>query len=109
MRPAEGRLHITALCKHLITAVTIDLHDAFEAGEIANWPLSLALGRIDVSDARRVSAACAVAGMVLFLSVKREGASRRSPWLTLPPSLRNEPPTYLCCPCGQWRSGPSSR
>ena len=57
MRPAEGKLYVTALGEHPVTAIAVDLQDALEAGEMADRPLGLAIGRIDIDDRRRVGAA----------------------------------------------------
>ena len=56
MGPAEGELHVTALSEHPIAAITVNLQDALEAGQITDGPLGLAIRRIDVGDAGRVGA-----------------------------------------------------
>ena len=57
MGPAEGELDVAALGEHAIAAIAVDLQDAVEAGEMGDRPLGLAVGRVDVGDARRIGAA----------------------------------------------------
>ena len=57
MGPAEGELHVAALGEHPIAAIAVDLQNALEAGEVGDRPLGLAIGRIDIGDARWVGAA----------------------------------------------------
>jgi hypothetical protein len=44
MGPAEGKLHLAALSQHPVGAIAINLQDAFEAGQMVDWPLGLAIG-----------------------------------------------------------------
>jgi hypothetical protein len=57
MGPAEGELDVTTLGEDPIAAVAVNLENALEAGEMANRPLGLAVGRIEVDDARWIGAA----------------------------------------------------
>ena len=57
MGPAKGKLDGTTLSEDSVAAIAVNLQNALEAGEMADWPLGLAIGRIDVNDARRIGAA----------------------------------------------------
>ena len=57
MGPAEGELDVTTFGEDPIAAVAVNLENALEAGEMANRPLGLAVGRIEVDDARWIGAA----------------------------------------------------
>ena len=57
MRPAESEFDVAALGEDAIAGVAIDLENAFEAGEMGDRPLRLAIGRIEVDDAGRIGAA----------------------------------------------------
>ena len=57
MAPAEGKPHLALLGQHLVAAIAVDLQDALEAAQMCDRPLGLAVGRIDVGNARRIGAA----------------------------------------------------
>lgn len=54
---AEGELDLATFGKLWIGVVAIDLQDALEAGKMAEQPLGLAVGCIDIGDAGRIEAA----------------------------------------------------
>ena len=56
MAPAEGKLDGIALGQCPVSGIAIDLQDAGEAVEMAEWPLGLAVGRIDIGHTGRITA-----------------------------------------------------
>jgi hypothetical protein len=57
VHPAEGELDRATFGKLWVGVVAIDLQHALEAGEMAEQPLGLAVGCIDIGDAGRIEAA----------------------------------------------------
>jgi hypothetical protein len=57
MGPAEGELYVTTVSEDPVATVAINLENALEVGEMTNRPLGLAIGRIDVDNARWIGAA----------------------------------------------------
>jgi hypothetical protein len=49
MGPTEGELHIATLGGQAIAAVTVELQDALEAGEMGDRPLGLAIRRVTIA------------------------------------------------------------
>src|SRR5690606_32260356 len=56
MRPAEGERCAALVGQHAIAAITVDLQDTAEAGEMGDRPFGLAIRRIDISHTRRIAA-----------------------------------------------------
>lgn len=52
MRPAEGQAHGIALGQRPVSGVAVDLQDSDEALKVAQWLFSLAVGCIEIGDAR---------------------------------------------------------
>jgi len=52
MRPAERQSDVAALCEFAVTGIAIDLQDTLEALQVGDGPLGLAIGRVDIGDAR---------------------------------------------------------
>jgi hypothetical protein len=50
---AEGQPYAGLLGQHPITAIAIDVQHAGEVCGVGHWPLGLAVGRVDIGDARR--------------------------------------------------------
>lgn len=57
MRPAEGERHAVLLRQRAIAGVTVDLHDACEAGKMHERLLGFSVLRIDIDGDRRICAA----------------------------------------------------
>lgn len=56
MAPAEGELHRIALGQGTVSGIAVHLQDAGEAIEMGEWPLGLAVWRIDIGHTGRVAA-----------------------------------------------------
>jgi hypothetical protein len=56
MRPAERKLDVAALGELAVAGIAVDLQDPLEAVEMGDRPLGLAVGCIDIDDARRIGA-----------------------------------------------------
>jgi hypothetical protein len=56
MAPAEGKLDGIALGQDAVSGIAVHLQDAGEAIEMAERPLGLAVGCIDIGDTGRVAA-----------------------------------------------------
>ncbi len=57
MAPAEGQAHGVLLGQRAVSGIAVDLQDADEAGEMTDRLFGLAVRRIEVGDAGRVSSA----------------------------------------------------
>ena len=57
VRPAEGEAHVALLGERAIAGVAVDLENALEAGKMRDRLGSLAVGRVDIGDRRRVRSA----------------------------------------------------
>jgi hypothetical protein len=57
MRPAERKPDVAALGELAVAGIAVDLQDSLEAVEMSKRPLGLAVGCIDIDDARRIGAA----------------------------------------------------
>jgi len=83
MCPTERKLDVAAFCEFAVTGIAIDLQNPLKACGVGDRPFGLAVGRIDISDARWIgSTPWPVVGRVgpelASLGVATAGASCRA-------------------------------
>jgi hypothetical protein len=54
MRPAERQPDVTAIGKFAVAGIAIDLQNPLEALQVGDRPFGLAVGRINIGNARRI-------------------------------------------------------